>query len=281
MENSEIEYCKSIDAVLRGHRIKNYKDLDIALKKDEEILEISYEGIEKVLEFNEIKNNQYNLRGLLDISEKIYIGKFNVVSREKEFGIFSVKVEKINLDLKSYIEDRSGLKIKDKFDLLVFKLIYELGEEYRVIPFRIGKEPKINKEIFIDTHYEGIILDNDIRIEDIIEYNFDIENYMEFVLLIREINSLNSIYNNKILCKKDILTPDKRKIKNPIVYKLLSDESILIEFYAEIINDFKNYNCIRLERVKFEKSNLSAITVKDFELEKIYKIKERVKWEQI
>lgn len=281
MENSEIEYCKSIDAVLRGHRIKNYKDLDIALKKDEEILEISYEGIEKVLEFNEIKNNQYNLRCLLDISEKIYIGKFNVVSREKEFGIFSVKVEKINLDLKSYIEDRSGLKIKDKFDLLVFKLIYELGEEYRVIPFRIGKEPKIKKEIFIDTHYEGIILDNDIRIEDIIEYNFDIENYMEFVLLIREINSLNSIYNNKILCKKDILTPDKRKIKNPIVYKLLSDESILIEFYAEIVNDFKSYNCIRLERVKFEKSNLSAITVKDFELEKIYKIKERVKWEQI
>ena len=129
MENSEIEYCKSIDAVLRGHRIKNYKDLDIAVKKDEEILEISYEGIEKVLEFNEIKNNQYNLRCLLDISEKIYIGKFNVVSREKEFGIFSVKVEKINLDLKSYIEDRSGLKIKDKFDLLVFKLIYELGEE--------------------------------------------------------------------------------------------------------------------------------------------------------
>ena len=272
MEYSEIKYCKSIDAISRGHRIKNYEDLDIALKIDEKILAINYAEMKKALEFKEIKNNPYNLKSLLEIGEKIYIGNFNVESREKEFGIFNIKVERIDIDLKSYIEKKSGLKIKNKFDFEVLKLTYELGEEYRIIPFEIDKKLKINEEIFIDTHYAGIKIDSDIRMEDIIEYKFDIENYMEFILLIREINSVESIYNdNPILCKRNILTPDKNKIKNPTVYKL-NDESTLVEFIVKIRNDNKSYNYIRLERVKFEKNKLNAITVTDFNFKKIYKI---------
>ena len=106
MEYSEIKYCKSIDAISRGHRIKNYKDLDIALKIDEEILAINYEEMTKILEFKEIKNNPYNLKSLLEIGEKIYIGNFNVESREKEFGNFNIKVERIDVDLKYYIEKK-------------------------------------------------------------------------------------------------------------------------------------------------------------------------------
>lgn len=272
VEHSQIKYCKSIDAISRGHRIKNYKDLDIALKKDDEILAINYKEMKKVVEFKEIKNKLYNLKSLLERGEKIYIDNFNVESREKEFGIFNIKVERIDVDLKSYIEKKSGLKIKNEFDLEVLKLTYDLGEEYRIIPFKIYKKLKINQEIFIDTHYIGIKIENDIRMEDIIEYKFDVYNYMELISLIREINYVESIYNdNPILCKRNILTPDKNKIKNPTVYKL-NDESTLVEFIVEIRNDNKSYNYIRLERVKFEKNELNAVTVTDFNFKKIYKI---------
>ncbi len=269
---SEIKYCKIIDAISRGHRIKNYKELDSALKKDEEILEINYKQMKKILEFSEIKNKPYNLKLLLETGKKIHIGNFNVESRENEFGIFNIKVERIDVDLKSHIQKKGGLKIKDEFNIEVLKLTYDLGEEYRIVPFKIGKRLKINEETFIDTHYEGIKIDNYIRIEDIIEYDFYIENYMEFILLIREIKSIELIYNdNSILCKRNILTPDKNKIKNSTVYKL-KDESTLIEFIVEIRNNNKSYNYIRLERVKFDRYNLNVITVNDFELEKIYKI---------
>lgn len=255
-------YMYSLHLKRYGFNVNNEEEINRALDENYKLLHLDFEDIRNFGIYVAPMTSELPLFNFKEVisESNCDLECFNVTSMENPKEYIETYSGIVDIDLNKIISEKSSLRIKDGYKLILYRIKNNFEDKYKLYAYR-GYEmiPMPSQNNLIDTYFEGVDLDLN-QMEDsfmnAIKGDKTPNSYMEAILLFNEIMELETGDLSDIVLYGENKYINNRFIpEEPMLYEVNNQK--FIEYYGYVQDENRNIDTFSKNIVLFEEGDYS------------------------
>lgn len=270
VDYEDYAYMYSLYLKKYGFNTNSEEEINEALNENYRLLHLDFEDIRESGIYVAPITSELPLFNIKEAINEINcdLECFNVISMENPKEYIETYSGIVDIDLNKVISEKSSLRVKDGYRLILYRIKNNFEDKYRLHAFRgYGMIPMPSQDNLIDTYFEGVDLELN-QMEDsfmnAVKGDKTPNSYMEAILLFNEIIELETGNLSDIVLYGENRYINNRFIpKEPMLYEL--DNKKIIEYYGYVQNENRELDTFSKYIVLFEDGDYSLKMAKMIE----------------